>query len=278
MKITYDEYIATWQAPEAKPSLDRQISNTRQNIYERRLYFGLEKNNNSHQQLSNMSEEEFMNLRRYQMLKLFSAYQEAKTGSNRRLLWITPYTINPDDIRKVVGEKAGLQFNNDILALDQETINAVNYLAELREKSSDYVYSNKWDNSLTPIGMEQIVDEMITCKRILSENMGLSSSEKSGNDIYRQTDFVKRAIGKAQYRTHDELDNFSFPEKIGKNIFGIRDYELSWQELMNSKSKFWTKTIGKAIRYFDRKLNPDKERNRPRIGNKTVEVPDDYTK
>ena len=151
-------------------------------------------------------------------------------------------------------------------------------MAELREKSSDYVYSNKWDNSLTPIGMEQIVDEMITCKRILSENMGLSSSEKSGNDIYRQTDFVKRAIGKAQYRTHDELDNFSFPEKIGKNIFGIRDYELSWQELMNSKSKFWTKTIGKAIRYFDRKLNPDKERNRPRRGNKTVEVPDDYTK
>lgn len=268
MKITYDEYIATWQAPAAKEDLNSIVDSDKKRRYEAR-WLGAGSNPESIIQLSNMSPTEFRSLRIYQIGQLLQAYKDSTSGRDKKLMWITPYITDPNDIRRVVGNKAGYIYNSDVLALDQDTIDAVNYIAKLG--NGDYNYQNKeLFSSLTPYNLEAIVDEMIACKEILTENMNIDYTER--HKIYDETDIVKRAIGKVQYRSYDEMDKFLHQDQVGINVFGINDYELNWQQLMNRQSKAWTKTGGRLLKFLDRKLNPEAERNNSnRIGNRTVD-------
>lgn len=210
------------------------------------------------------------------MGQLFEAYKNSRDGNHRDLIAISQYSTDSNEIRRVVGDKPGYIYNNDILALDQETIDAVYHLAEMRGRGPDYALGKEWVRSLTPLTLEKIVNEMIACKEILTENMNIDYDETY--KIYDETDISKRAIGKVQYRVNDEIDKFLHPENVGINSFGIKDYELNWQQLMERKNKAWTKTGGKLLKFLDGKLNPDAERNNPdRIGNRTVQVPKEYT-
>lgn len=276
MKISYDEYIATWQSPEAKEDLDNRIDMDRKNRYiQRQKGAGRPE---SVQKLDQMSQEEFESLRRHQMSQLFEAYKYAHSGHRHDLLAISYYDTKPEMIRRVVGDKAGYIYNNDILALDKDTIIAINYLANMREFHNDYAPGEKVIQELSYNSLSKVVDEMISTKNILVENMNLGYDDSSYDKIYRETNIAKRAIGKAQQRPSDELTNRMLPEKVGLNVFRIKDYELSWDELVERKSKVWTKTVGKFFRFLDRKINTSAERNNPnRIGNRTVEVPDEYT-
>lgn len=277
MNITYDEYIATWQAPEAKESLNEKISEDAQKRYELRMN-GAGSNLESRNQLAQLSPEKFRSLRVYQMVQLYEAYRIAYTKDVRPLLGIDTQTTDIDKVRRVVGDKHGYIYNDDILALDSDTIVAINYIAEMRGASHDFVDGHQWQKSMTPYNLEKVVDEMITCKNILAENLNLNYKDVEGAKIYRETDFTKRAIGKAQYKSDNQFESYLSPEKVGKNCFGIKDYELSWQKLMENKNKLWAKTGGKLFKFLDRKINPTAERNNmDRLGNKTVEVPDEYT-
>ena len=93
MKITYDEYIATWQAPEAKESLDGKISNDAEKRYQQRMQ-GVGTDPSSRDLLANMSKEDFKSLRKYQMMQLLQAYRESRSGKTHNLLSINPGTTN----------------------------------------------------------------------------------------------------------------------------------------------------------------------------------------
>ena len=180
MKITYDEYIATWQAPEAKKDLDDRIALDRKNRYMQRLS-GAE-SPKSFQQLSEMSQEDYESLRKHQMSQLFEAYKYAHSGKRHDLLAISCYDTKPDMIRRVVGNKAGYIYNNDILALDHDTIVAINYLANMKEFRNDYSPTKRIVKELSYNGLSKVVDEMISAKNILVENMNLEYDDASHYD------------------------------------------------------------------------------------------------
>ena len=278
MKITYDEYIATWQSPEAKADLNRKIALDEQKRYSSRM-LGAGANLQSTKLLQTMPLEEYKSLRAYQICQLYQAYQNSKTDKNHKLLSIKPGTTDPEQIRRVVGDKAGYIYNNDILALDDDTISAVNYLSELSGNGYYSYGSQAWEESLTRNNLEKIVDEMVSCKNILVENMNINYEEAIGSKIFRETDIAKRSIGKAQYRYEGDFSQLYNPTQVGRNIFGINDYELSWKQLIERKSKIWAKTGKKLFKFLDRKLHPEEERNNPnRIGNREVKVPKENTK
>ena len=106
MKITYDEYVATWQSKEAKVSLDERMSNDSEKRYAQRIQ-GAGTEQSSRDLLANMSQEEFKSLRKYQMMQLLQAYRESRSGNTHKLLSINPGTTNPDEVRRVVGPKSG---------------------------------------------------------------------------------------------------------------------------------------------------------------------------
>lgn len=278
MKITYDEYIATWQAPEAKENLDNRIANDSEKRYNARLS-GAGQNVESKTKLANMSKMEYESLREYQIVQLFTAYKSSYNANNHGLLGIDTNTTNPNDIRRVVGDRPGYIYNNDILALDNDTIVAVNQLASISGSDYNFNEDKKWTQSLTYGNIGKIVDEMVSCKNILAENMNLDYNDAIGSKIFRQTNIAKRAIGKVQSRSNNQLENDFDTSQVGKNVFGIKDYELSWNKLMLRNSKFWAKTGTKLFNFLDRKIHPNADRNDPdRLGNRTVEVPDEYTK
>lgn len=280
MKITYDEYIAAWQAPEAKSGLDNRILADNQKRYAQRMQ-GAGQNPNSVTQLENMTPEEFRNLRSYQMVQLLQAYKQANRSGIHNLLSITPNTTDLNEIRRVVGEKSGYAYNNGVLALDTETVYAINHIASLMENSYEYSNGKTWANELTRSNLEKVVDEMISTKSILVENAPIDYQDRIGDKIYRETNIAKRAIGKVQTpETHMhmpnganiKLDSANIP-KVGKNCFGIDDYELSWEQLVERKSNVFIESKNKLFKFLDKKINPEAERNNSeRLGNKEIEM------
>ena len=272
MEITYDEYVATWQSPEAKEDLDAKISTDARQRYESRMR-GAGTNPQARTNLMNMSQEEFESLRSYQMAQLFNAYKNSQRGHSHDLLGIGVNATDENQVRRVVGDRPGYIYNDGILALDYDTIAAINHLAGIGR--ADDTYSRDWTDSLNYGGLEKIVDEMIATRNILIENTELSYEESMGDKIYRETDIAKRAIGKAQYQPQDELYQTFNKDRVGVNCFRIDDYELSWNQLMERTSSVWAKTAGKLFKFLDEKINPQKARNdKDRIGNKTIEIPE----
>lgn len=277
MKITYDEYVATWQAPEAKDALDSRIESDNAKRHAQRMR-GVGEDPSSKDLLENMSQEEFKSLRRYQMHQLLQAYRDSRSGKTHNLLSISQGTTNPSEIRKVVGQKAGYIYNNGALALDYDTIVAVNHIASLMESSKENVDNRVWENINTPLNLEKVVDEMIAVKGILTDNLELENGDLVGDKIYRETNIVKRAIGKALPRERGmnlpdgsiiEYDDSTLP-KVGKNCFDIKDFELSWEQLMDRKISTLAATKYKLFGFLDKKINPNAERNDPnKVGNRT---------
>lgn len=274
MEITYDEYIAVWQSPDSKSSLDDRIAADAQKRYAYRMN-GVGTDYNARTELAKMSPTSFRSLRIHQMGQLLNAYRDANKHTNHNLLRINFGTTNPNDIRRVVGEKPGYIYNDGILALDHETIIAVQHLASLMESGYGRVQEKKWAKSLSFSNLEKVVDEMIAVKGILAENMKLPYQEIVGDKVYRETNIAKRAIGKVQYPVHSEIGQITDLPQVGENCFGIKDYELSWNKLVERSNKSWTKTVGKLFKFLDKKIHPDADRNNPnKIGNRTVEVED----
>lgn len=281
MKITYDEYVATWQSKEAKVSLDERMSNDSEKRYAQRIQ-GAGTEQSSRDLLANMSQEEFKSLRKYQMMQLLQAYRESRSGNTHNLLSINPGTTNPDEVRRVVGPKSGYVYNSGALALDYETIIAVNHIASLIGNSQLNLADKSWENeiTMTPSILERVVDEMIAVKGILTENVKLESQDLVGDKVYRETNIAKRAIGKSLIPekgmnlpdgTIIEYESDNMP-KVGRNCFGIQDFELSWDKLMERKSNALVTAKRNLISFIDKKINPNAERNnQDRIGNKTFE-------
>lgn len=273
MEVTYDEYIATWQAPEAKEALNERIEQDRQERYRFRMGLNADYPENN-RRLARMPIEEFESIRKHQMAQLYEVYKNAYSGGYHSSLSIRPGTTNPELLRRVIGDQGGYIYNTGIFALDEDTISAVKYIAELREStSSGYIESN-WARGLSSYGLEKAVDEMITAKNILIENSDISYKDTMYGKIFKETNIAKRAIGKVQYATAE--DRFLDHAKVGINCFGIKDYELNWQQLMERKSKNWSKVGSKLLGFLSRKLNLKSKDNDPdRIGNRTMNIGDE---
>ena len=260
MKVTYDEYIALLKSPESKEFLDSRISDDANQRYMQRMN-GAGSEPESISQLDEMSPKHFKSLRAYQISQLYEAYLDAYNGKTSKQLWIQTGTTDSDKIRRVVGDKPGQIYNNGVLALDHETILAVNYLAQLRNSDDYSSQYNNWAQKISFNGLETIVNEMIAIKNILSENMKLDYADLVGTKIYRETDIAKRAIGKNQHNA---------------NCFEINDFELTWQQLAKRKSSSWVTVRKSLFDFLDKKLHPNADRHDPnRIGNRTTEV--EYT-
>ena len=281
MEITYDEFIAVWQSPQQKEALDQKIEMDNNARYQARMN-GEGKDPQGKAMLANMTPNQFKSLRTHQMLQLLNAYRDARSSKVPDLLSISATTTNMNDIRRVLGDKPGYIYHTGPVALDYETVCAVQHLAELMGPSGSYAYDKEWTKHMYPSRMTAVIDEMVAVKDILAKQENLPYNDVVGNKIYRETNLVKRAIGKSQM-THQGIaipgvgyaDEALFPtDQKGKNVFGIEDYSLSAENLFKRKTNIFSR-ISHAISGKVKEMFTDKDKlqeEKAKIGHRTMEV------
>ena len=246
MEVTYDEYLAMLQSGEGITSLENVMNQQEKKRYELRysgMYRGEGADYNQEQELRGMDPYAFEMRRMVQITQLYNAYRENTHGR----IWIEQNHTSMEEVRRVVGPHAGNVFNTGILFLDQETINAVQAIAELSRKESNYG-SRNWTNNLSAGKLHAIINELIACKSLLS----LDHSDIPMNKLINQTDAAKRAIGK----------------QMGKNIFGIRDYQANAHDIIKRNSSILRKVLGN-IKEF---VNPKTKEEENKLGNQKIDV------
>ena len=272
MEITYDELIARWQSSEFKETLDARIEADTQARYSQRM-FGVGTDEKSRTELYTMSPQQYKHLRSYQMVQLLDAYKSANSSRTPNLLSINSGTTDPHTIRRVIGDRPGYIMHNGTLALDHDTIQAVHYISTLIGDGFAYGES-EWKKSIDRHSLEKIVDEMISIKSVLIEQTQMPYKDAQGSKIYRETNLVKRAIGKAQPEYKKDYLFISDDERAqsGYNVFGIKDFELTGQELLKRKTNRFSK-ISHALSSAVKSLLLGKdEKEEARLGNETIDI------
>lgn len=241
MEITNDEYIAVIQSEANKPIVTDQIK--KDASYRHRT-----------SDFRNMPETDFKSIRAYHMTQLFNAYKEAYDGRGyHHFLSISATTTKVDDIRRVIGPKAGSVSYDGPMALDYETIQAVCHLASLRGFGHRLQDSGSWVGDLSYTKLVETVDEMIAVKNLFAEKTN-NPSLKLGSKIYSETDLAKRAIEKT----------------TGTRAFKMKDHELSADELISRKTNIFKKTMDKFTHWWGKANNPKDSRfDENRLGNQT---------
>lgn len=281
MEVTYDEFIAVWQSPQQKEALDQKIEMDNQSRYNARMN-GVGRDPQSVSMLSNMNQYQYNNLRAHQMSQLLQAYRDAQSGRIPDRLSISSTTTDPEQIRRVIGEKPGYIYHTGPMALDYETITAVQHLATLMGPTNNYSPEKEWTKNMSVSKMVKIVDEMVAVKDILAKQENLPYQDVVGNKIYRETNLAKRAIGKQQLNHkgiaipgQPYVEEELFPtDQTGKNVFGIKDYSLSSEQLFNRKTNVFSR-ISQAISGKVKELFTEKDKlkeEKEKMGNRTIDL------
>ena len=240
MEMTIDEYLAYIQSSE-NGKLEETLMAKAQKRYDSRhfgMYQGEGAEPTQQNEISYMTQDTFEIKRRYQMSQLYNAYKEKSHGR----IWIEPNNNNMEAVRRVVGPHAGNVLNTGNLFLDQETIDAIQAIAEFSRHNNSYENGN-WANSLTALQLESIIDELLACKEIINEN----NPDVSINTLANQTDALRRSIGKQN----------------GRNVFGIKDYTATAEEITKRYTGF-----GKLINALKRMIHPPEKT----LGNTEIDV------
>lgn len=281
MKITYDEFIAVCQSPEQKEDLDKKILIDNQRRYNSRMN-GVGTDSQSSTMLQSMSPSQYNTLRAHQMGQLLQAYRDANSGKIPHRLSIQSTTTDPEHIRRVIGNNPGYIYHTGPMALDYETIVAIQHLATLMGSTNNSSLEKSWAKNITPTSMVSIVDEMITVKGLLAQQEKLPYPDLIGDKIYRETNLAKRAIGKHQPNYsgmpipgggYIEEELFTTNQK-GKNVFGIEDYSLSWEELSHRKTNVFSR-ISHAISSKVKEIFTDKDKlklEKAKMGNRVIDL------
>ena len=274
MEITYDEFIVRCQSSDFKEHLDAKIRANDQTRYSRRMS-GVGPNPNSRTELYNMTEEHFKSLRSYQMAQLLEGYRKANSFDYYSLIRIRPGETKPDEIRSVIGDHPNYISHDGAMALDYDTIQAVQYISTLIGDGYSYG-KDPWKKSIDRYSLEKIVDEMIAVKSILVEQTKMPYQEAESSKIYRETDLVKRAIGKVQSPYDKKLYYYPSSDKdsnqSGFNVFGIKDFELTLEELLKRKTNKFSKISRSLSTAVKNLLFGKDEKEEARMGNKTIDI------
>ena len=219
-----------------------------------------------------MDRENFEKLRIQQINNLYHAYRNNATGRPRR---IEPYSTNPMAVKNAVIHYT----RTDPLLLDYDTIHVVYYLAEMASKIGEH-NSNHWEKGLIPLDLKKIVDEIIVCNKILIENLDVPKEKNSIRTFMYETNVAKRAIGKAQGNpSHTKFDvpgvQKASPDAVyyepqdGRNIFGIKDYSLNWDQVVDRYNTALKRAKQNFLATARGILKPEERNN---LGNYTFEI------
>lgn len=132
VNMTMDDYIKVAYNAENKDMVNDQIRKNEDLTYKYRsssIYGGAEGSQRQEyeRQLNSMSEPEYKYLKMTQMRQLFSAYTERNHGN----MWVERTDTNPEHVRRVVGPNARQVLNTGIMVLNNDEIDAINYLANM---------------------------------------------------------------------------------------------------------------------------------------------------
>lgn len=196
LQITLNDYAKLMYEEPNKANLDSQIALNRTVNYNARF------NSISREASQETRVKEMGKLRDYSE----STYEEIKTGQMRQLyaayksknhgtMWIEPNETSEDAVRRVVGPYATRAFYTGAMLLNQDEIQAINFIANRSMQEAPY------KESFSSYSLTGAVEEIIALRDIVSKEFELTYPENTISSITEETE-----IGNVAYERNSNPD------------------------------------------------------------------------
>lgn len=267
MVYTYDEIIAVLQTEgdlleeKKQANKEERFKQRFQGIYKDSEFRDKKGEEQQRQKLEQMTPEQFERKRLEQAMQLYSAYKSDSTP-----VALTPggnfsqrnRTVKTDitSVRSVTGKFASRRiYNTDILYLDSKTISGIEALA-WAEGQMDPEKRIKIEK-VSPVQLLDVVDDLVAAREIIAKDYTPKGQiSPSDRILATETNLVKRSIG----------------FKKNQNVYGIEDYSVNVEQMLDNK----TNLMKKAYRYLKTKFQELKspKQNQDRFGDKKIYLDD----
>jgi len=249
VNMTMDDYIKVAYNSENEEFLMSQIQENEEKAYKERfsgIYRGADGSERQDliEQLASMNPDEYKYLKMRQMGQLFNAYKERHHAN----MWVEPTDTDPEHVRRVVGPNARNSLNTGVMALTQDEISAINYLA-----NEDMRSSHIGDQAYTTISLYNATQQLIALRDVTCDRYDVKYPENTISAFARDT-----VAGELVY---DQNHN---GHEYGYSLESVE------QIIRRCKSPFHR--VGKKLIEFLNSRPEDLKNKKDRLGDKTIEI------